>query len=111
MSRFRIFNEARRYRDDPQLDHREFLLSQNLTENEFQSLIEQLEPVNVQINTPLSQNAKGIYSHYTEYLANRFGNEVTRGIGNNVIETRANDSAQRKRWQGIWFGDGADTKR
>lgn len=88
MSRFRIFNEARRYRDDPQLDHREFLLSQNLTENEFQSLIEQLEPVNVQINTPLSQNAKGIYSHYTEYLANRFGNEVTQGIGNNVIETR-----------------------
>ena len=88
MSRFRIFNEARRYRDNEELDHREYLLSQNLSEEEFQSLIEQLEPVAVQINTPLSQNSRGIYSHYMDSIRYQFGEEVQSGIEDNIKNTR-----------------------
>ena len=57
---FRIYNEARRYRDDPNLDHREYLASKNLSEQDFELLIAQLEPIQGEeyICTTLSQIAE-----------------------------------------------------
>ena len=75
---FEIYNEARRHRDDPNLDHREYLASKNLSEQHLQLLIGQLEPIQSEeiISTSLSQNCRGIYSHYLTHLKTKLGDHA-----------------------------------
>jgi hypothetical protein len=87
---FEIYNEARRYRDDSSLDHREYLATKNLSEQDLEILIQQLEPIQDDelICTSLSQNCRGIYSHYLSHLETQLGHIVKNSIDDNVKDTR-----------------------
>jgi hypothetical protein len=87
---FEIYNEARRHRDDPNLDHREYLASKNLSEQHFELLIGQLEPIQSEeiISTSLSQNCRGIYSHYLTHLKTKLGSQVRDSVNDNILDTR-----------------------
>ena len=87
---FRIYNEARRVRDDPAMDLRAFLASTDLQKREVEMLLCMLEPEHHEgaLVTPLSQNSRGIYSHYLLHLENQHGSDVKKSVDENIADTR-----------------------
>ena len=85
---FEIYNAARHFRDDPELDHIEYLRSLDISEEQLQIIVEQLEASQVSIPTVLSQNCRGVYSHYLTQLSGKYGNDVSGAIDENVKDTR-----------------------
>ena len=91
----RHWHEARRHRDDPELDHNDFVSGLNLDEYQKERILASLL-VNLPEDTPSQiEGPVGIYDHYLSHLEEQHGRGVRDAVDDSVRDTRMRMNIRR----------------